>query len=68
MKKLLRYTHVAAMGYALDRFYELEELKKELDMDTIKVVFTPFNFEWEVPKTIAKEGLKPENKKSKPED
>ena len=62
MKKLLKYSHAAAMGYALDRFYELEELKKDLDLDTIKVVFTPFNFEWDVTKPVVKEVPNPNKK------
>jgi hypothetical protein len=47
MKKLLKYTHPAAMKYGTADTYELEELKKELDFEMIKVLFTPINFKWE---------------------
>ena len=55
MSKLLKYTHAAAMGYMSDTLYDLEDIKKELPLDTIKIVFTPVNFEWEVPKEIKAE-------------
>lgn len=54
MSKLLKYTHAAAMGYMSDTLYDLEDIKKELPLDTIKIVFTPVNFEWEAPKSLKK--------------
>jgi len=45
--KYLKYIHPAAMKYDLKKSYELDELKKELDLDMIKVLFIPVNFKWD---------------------
>jgi len=45
--KYLKYNHPAAMKYNAKKVYELEELKKELDIETIKRLFVPINFKWQ---------------------
>ena len=45
---LLKYNHPSAMGYSVTKTYELEELKKELDLEMIQVLFVPVgNWKWE---------------------
>jgi len=45
--KLLKYNHPSAMKYDVNKTYELDELKKELDLEMIKVLFVPIGWEWE---------------------
>ncbi len=45
--KYLKYNHPAAMKYRVGKIYELEELKNELDIETIKRLFIPINFKWQ---------------------
>jgi len=45
--KLLKYNHPSAMKYDVNKTYELEKLKKELDLEMIKVLFEPVGWEWE---------------------
>jgi hypothetical protein len=55
--KLLKYNHASATKYSLNKTYELEELKKELSLEKIKILFQPINFEWkdlEVKKKVQK--------------
>jgi hypothetical protein len=47
MMRYLKYTHPASMGYDLNKSYKLEDLKKELELEVIQVLFTPINFQWE---------------------
>lgn len=47
MGKYLKYTHPASMKYSVSKAYELEELKKELGLEMIQVLFTPINFKWQ---------------------
>jgi len=47
IKKYLKYTHPAAMKYDLKKLYELDELKEELDLDMIKVLFSPIDWDFE---------------------
>jgi hypothetical protein len=44
--KYLKYSHPSAMKYKISQTYELEELKQELSLEMIKVLFEPANFEW----------------------
>jgi hypothetical protein len=44
--KYLKYNHPSAMKYSISQTYNLEELKKELSLDKIKVLFEPIDFEW----------------------
>lgn len=46
MRKI-KYTHYSASNYITDRPYDLEEVKKDLPIETIKCKFTPVNFKWE---------------------
>lgn len=46
MKKL-KYTHCAASNYVCDREYTLEQLSETMDIEDIKMRFTPTNFKWE---------------------
>ena len=53
----LKYNHPSASKYSLNKTYELEELKKELSLEMIKILFQPVNFEWkdtEVKKKVQK--------------
>jgi hypothetical protein len=55
--KLLKYNHPSATKYSLNKTYELEELKRELSLEKIKILFQPVNFEWkdlEVKKKVQK--------------
>jgi len=45
--KLLKYNHPSAMKYDVNKTYELDELKKELDLEMIQVLFEPVGWEWE---------------------
>lgn len=45
--KYLKYNHPAAMKYDIKKTYELEELKKELDLETIQVLFMPIGWKFE---------------------
>ncbi|MFA7204598.1 MAG: hypothetical protein WC188_12925 [Candidatus Caldatribacteriota bacterium] len=48
MKKLLKYIHPASMKYSVTDAYDLEELKKELSIEMIKILFTPIgNWSWQ---------------------
>lgn len=53
MQKYLKYTHAASRGYSLQKQYTLDELKKDMDLEMIKIHFEPINFEWEEPKVEA---------------
>jgi len=44
--KLLKYNHPSAMKYDVNKTYELEELKKELDLEMIKILFDPIGWNW----------------------
>jgi len=44
--KLLKYNHPSAMKYDVNKTYELDELKKELDLEMIKVLFAPIGWEF----------------------
>ena len=44
--KLLKYNHPSAMKYDVNKTYELEELKKELDLEMIKFLFDPIGWNW----------------------
>lgn len=46
MKKILKYTHPSANNYSITEVYGLEDLQQELDLEMIKVLFSPVNFEW----------------------
>ena len=47
MIKLLKYSHPAVTNkYDLNKSYALDELQKELELEMIKVLFQPVNFEW----------------------
>ena len=52
----LRYTHPSACGYDINKAYSLGELKKDLSMDMIKLLFTPIDGTWEkaIPKKTSK--------------
>ena len=61
MNKLLKYNHPAKTKYNLDKLYTLDELKEELNMGQIKVLFTPINFDFDeldIKKKISKAELK----------
>ena len=45
--KLLKYNHPSAMKYDVNKTYELDELKKELDLEMIKILFEPVGWDWE---------------------
>ena len=45
--KILKYNHPSAMKYDVNKTYELDELKKELDFEMIQVLFEPVDWEWE---------------------
>ncbi|MDD4779008.1 MAG: hypothetical protein PHT02_00195 [Tissierellia bacterium] len=45
--KYLKYNHPASMKYNINQVYELEELKKELSIEMIKVLFEPIDFKFE---------------------
>lgn len=47
MNKLLKYTHPAITNYDVNKNYLLEELKKDLSFEKIKLLFTPVNFNWD---------------------
>jgi len=44
--KLLKYTHPAKSKFDLNKAYSLAELEKEMDVEKIKILFTPIDFEW----------------------
>ena len=44
--KLLKYNHPSAMKYDVNKTYELDELKKELDLEMIQVLFVPIGWDW----------------------
>jgi len=44
--KYLKYNHPSAMKYDVNKTYELEELKKELDLEMIKILFDPIGWNW----------------------
>lgn len=46
MKKL-KYTHPASCGYSAKKIYSLDELKDELDINMIKILFEPVDFTWD---------------------
>lgn len=46
-QKFLKYTHPASMGFDTNKSYELEELKKEFDLELIKVLFVPIGWEFD---------------------
>jgi len=57
MIKLLKYSHPAVTKYDLKKSYTLDELQAELDLERIKILFQPVNFEWkdlEVKKKVQK--------------
>ena len=57
MIKLLKYNHPAVTKYDLKKSYTLDELQAELDLERIKILFQPVNFEWkdlEVKKKVQK--------------
>lgn len=45
--KLLKYNHPASMGYDTKKVYNLEDLKKDLSLDKIKILFTPIGWKFE---------------------
>lgn len=55
--KNLKYNHpsVPPKNINVNGVYELEELKKTIDLNTIKTLFTPINFKWsELDKKVSK--------------
>ena len=44
--KLLKYNHPSAMKYNVNKTYELDELKKELDLKMIHDFFEPIGWEF----------------------
>lgn len=46
MVKHIRYTHPAAREYISDMSYKLEDVLKHLEIEEIKIFFTPINFDW----------------------
>lgn len=55
--KELKYTHPASMGYYINKIYLLDELKKELSLDKIKILFTPIGWTWNENKASNKNKL-----------
>lgn len=45
--KYLKYNHPSATKYDKNKTYELEELKKELDLKAIQVLFVPIGWKFE---------------------
>ena len=45
-KQYLKYNHPSAMKYDVNKTYELDELKKELDLEMIQVLFVPIGWDW----------------------